>query len=48
MSSYVLSEDAVRDLHSIWDYIADDSLDAADQWIAKLFDALTLSAMRPA
>jgi plasmid stabilization system protein ParE len=36
---YVLSEDADRDLDGIWDYIAEDNLDAADQWIGKLFDA---------
>ena len=23
----------------IWDYIAEDSIDEADQWIGKLFDA---------
>jgi plasmid stabilization system protein ParE len=39
MTRYVLSEDADRDLDGIWDYIAEDNLDAADQWIGRLFDA---------
>lgn len=39
MTQYVLSEDAGRDLDGIWDYIAEDNIDAADQWIVKLFDA---------
>jgi plasmid stabilization system protein ParE len=36
------------DLDRIWDYIAKDNIDAADQWIGKLFDALTPSATIPA
>lgn len=39
MTHYILSEDADRDLDSIWDYIAADNVDAADRWIGKLFDA---------
>ncbi|MGA7078538.1 MAG: type II toxin-antitoxin system RelE/ParE family toxin [Terriglobales bacterium] len=39
MTQCVLSEDAERDLDNIWDYIAEDNIDAADQWIDKLFDA---------
>jgi plasmid stabilization system protein ParE len=39
VTQYVLSEDADKDLGGIWDYIAEDNIDAADQWIAKLFDA---------
>ncbi len=38
MSSYVLGEDAQRDLEQIWDYIAEDSAEAADRWIARLFE----------
>jgi toxin ParE1/3/4 len=30
---------ADRDLDRIWDYIAEDSANSADAWIAKLFDA---------
>lgn len=39
MTGYVLSVDAGLDLECIWEYIAEDSIDAADGWIAKLFDA---------
>ncbi len=34
--SYVLSEDAERDLHGIWDFIAADNTEAADRWIDRL------------
>jgi plasmid stabilization system protein ParE len=36
---YVLSDDASLDLDGIWDYIAEDDIDAADQFISKLFEA---------
>lgn len=39
MTRYILSEHADLDLDSIWDYIAEDSIDAADKWIGKLFAA---------
>ena len=39
MSGYVLSTDADFDLDEIWEYIAADNIEAADRWIAKLFDA---------
>lgn len=39
MTRYVLSEDADHDLNTIWDYIAADSVDDADRWIGKLFEA---------
>lgn len=38
MTSYILSKDAERDLHGIWEYIAQDNDDAADRWIARLFE----------
>jgi plasmid stabilization system protein ParE len=41
VTQYILSEDAARDLDGIWDYIAEDNIDAADQWIGRLFVALT-------
>jgi plasmid stabilization system protein ParE len=31
LTLYILSEDADRDLDEIWDYIAEDNIDAADQ-----------------
>jgi antitoxin ParD1/3/4/toxin ParE1/3/4 len=39
MSAFVLSSDAELDLDEIWEHIAGDSIDAADEWIAKLFGA---------
>jgi len=47
VSEYVLGSDAVLDLEDIWDYIAADSADAADRWIAKLFDAFETIARMP-
>ena len=38
MNRYVLSVAAELDLDSIWEYIAQDNIDAADRWISKLFD----------
>jgi plasmid stabilization system protein ParE len=32
MSDYVLGPDSVLDLEDIWEYIAADSIDAADRW----------------
>jgi plasmid stabilization system protein ParE len=42
MSGYVLSADAALDLDQMWEYIAADSVDAADRWIGKLFDAFAI------
>jgi plasmid stabilization system protein ParE len=39
MSAYVLSAEAEFDLDEIWEYIALDSIDAADRWVGKLFAA---------
>jgi plasmid stabilization system protein ParE len=39
VSGYVLSADAELDLDEIWEYIAADKIDVADQRIGKLFDA---------
>ena len=41
MSGYVLSAGADLDLDDIWEYIAADSVDAADSWIGKLFGLLS-------
>jgi antitoxin ParD1/3/4/toxin ParE1/3/4 len=48
VSKYVLNVDAEQDLNEIWEYIADDSIDAADRWIDKLFDAFVSLAQSPA
>jgi plasmid stabilization system protein ParE len=47
VSSYVLGADAAFDLDEIWDYIASDSIDAADRWIARLFDTFVALAKMP-
>ena len=47
MSNYVLGADAEFDLDDIWEYIAGDSVEAADRWIAKLFDAFESLARAP-
>jgi plasmid stabilization system protein ParE len=48
MSRYVLSVAAELDLDEIWEYIAQDNLDAADRWTGKLFDAFDSLAQTPA
>jgi toxin ParE1/3/4 len=47
VSGYVLSVDADLDLNEIWEYIAQDKIDDADRWIAKLFDAFEMLAQTP-
>jgi plasmid stabilization system protein ParE len=47
VSGYVLSADADCDLDEIWEYIASDSLDAADRWIGILFDGFDALAQTP-
>lgn len=47
MKQYVLGAGAERDLHLIWEYIAQDSIGAADRWIAKLFAAFGKLARNP-
>jgi plasmid stabilization system protein ParE len=47
VNEYILSEDANLDSDNIWEYITQDSLDAADRWIGKLFDAFEAIAQAP-
>jgi plasmid stabilization system protein ParE len=47
VSEYILGADAVLDLEDIWEYIAADNIDAADRWIAKLFDGFESIAAMP-
>lgn len=47
MTRYVLSAGAERDLDHIWDFIAEDSIDIADRWVGKLFDAFESLARNP-
>ena len=47
MSGYVLSREADHDLEDLWNYIAEDSLDAADRVTTKLLDAFEALARNP-
>ncbi len=47
MKKYVLGTGAERDLNEIWEYISEDSIDAADRWIARLFTAFAALARNP-
>ncbi len=48
MTPYILGEEASDDLDAIWEYIAQNSFDAADRWTVKLFAAFDLIATNPA
>jgi len=47
VNRYVLGEDAELDLDDIWEYIARDSIEAADRWISKLYDAFEALSRTP-
>jgi len=47
VSGYVLSRDAEGDLDEIWEYVAADSVEAADRLIGKLFAAFQKLARNP-
>ncbi len=47
MKEYVLSKGAELDLNEIWEYIAQDNLDAADRWVEKLFEAFESLVRNP-
>jgi len=47
VSGYVLGVDADFDLDDVWEYIASDSIDAAERWIEKLFDAFEALGRTP-
>jgi plasmid stabilization system protein ParE len=47
VSAYILSADADLDLDAIWEYIAQDNIDAADRWIGELFDAFDAIGRSP-
>jgi plasmid stabilization system protein ParE len=47
MTEYVLSIGAELDLDEIWEYIAQDNIDAADRWLGKLFDSFEALARTP-
>ena len=47
MSGYVFHPDAFADLDEIWEYIAQDNVDAADRVLAEFDSTLTLLAGSP-
>ncbi len=47
MTEFILSPAASQDLEEIWEYIAEDSVDAADRWLARLEEATRRLAEMP-
>ncbi len=46
-SPFVLTPEARTDLLEIWNYIAEESIDRADQVVARLYEAFTRLAQTP-
>lgn len=47
MTEYILTAEADLDLDEIWEYIAQDDIEAADRWDAKLRNAFRMLASNP-
>lgn len=47
MNNYILSEDAELDLVEIWDYIAEDNINAADNLVDKIFESFKKLSQMP-
>ena len=47
MSRYILGRGAEWDLDDIWEYIAQDSVEAADRLLAEIFEGFELLARNP-
>ncbi len=47
MKTYVLSDEAARDIDHIWDYIAEQSVESADQVVREIREAMELLANAP-
>jgi antitoxin ParD1/3/4 len=47
MSQFILSPSASADLAETWDFIANDNLDAADRWLAKMHQEVRRLAEMP-
>lgn len=47
MKRFVLTPSAKRDVNDIWDYIADDNIDAADRVLDALYSAMVKLAKTP-
>ena len=47
MSGYAFHPEAVADLDEIWEYIAENNIDAADRVLADIFSTLDILAQSP-
>ena len=47
MKRFTLCPDAAQDLDDIWEYIAEDSQDAADRFLGKLYEQILKLAESP-
>lgn len=47
MSGYVLARAAEQDLDSLWSYVAEESVDAADRLVAGIFESFEALARNP-
>jgi plasmid stabilization system protein ParE len=47
MSSYAFHPEALADIDEIWEYIADDNIDAADELLADIHSTLATLAASP-
>ena len=47
MKRFILAPEAVQDVDAIWEYIPEDSLDAADRFLEKLYENIVKLAGTP-
>ena len=47
MKRFIIAPAAAQDLDDIWEYIAEDSLDAADRFFGKLYESILKLAETP-
>jgi plasmid stabilization system protein ParE len=40
VTRFILAPEATRDLDDIWEYIAEDNLEAADRFLGKLYEQI--------
>ena len=47
MNGYVLARDVDQNLDNIWEFIAGDDIDAADEWVKRLVEAFDKFGQTP-
>jgi toxin ParE1/3/4 len=47
MKRFIVAPEAAQDLDAVWSYIAEDSLDAADRFLEKLYKNIRMLAETP-